>query len=428
MVGGRVLQTAGGADRSDVMSDSTTQTAERPDPTPGRATQAVKRSAWGRLVESQTAIDFVGRRWVGITISLILILLTVISLWTRGLNLGIDFEGGVSWDVPAENGFTAEDAEDVLADNDLSAEGARIQERSSDAGTFIKVQVGDQPGEIGEALRQEFADAAGVDVDTVNVNLVSSTWGEEITEKAIRALVIFLSLVALFIAFRFEWRMAIAAILAMVHDVVISVGIYSIFQFVVTPATVIAFLTILGYSLYDTVVVFDRIRENEARVGSKRPLYADIVNVSMNQVLMRSLNTSFSAIIPVMSLLVIGAWIMGQSTLTEFAVALLIGMLTGAYSSILVAVPILFWLKQTDATWKSKSTAWATGEELRELVMAGGAITRRTRRAGAQTDDVAEPGDDGTPARATPRPTGTASGDAAAVLSHAPRPRKKTKR
>jgi preprotein translocase subunit SecF len=410
------------------MSDSTTPTAERPDSTAGRAVPGVKRSAWGRLVESQTAIDFVGRRWVGITISLILILLTVISLWTRGLNLGIDFEGGVSWDVPAENGFTAEDAEDVLADNDLSAEGARIQERSSDAGTFIKVQIGDQPAEVGEALRQEFADAAGVDVDTVNVNLVSSTWGEEITEKAIRALVIFLSLVALFIAFRFEWRMAIAAILAMVHDVVISVGIYSIFQFVVTPATVIAFLTILGYSLYDTVVVFDRIRENEARVGSKRPLYADIVNVSMNQVLMRSLNTSFSAIIPVLSLLVIGAWIMGQSTLTEFAVALLIGMLTGAYSSILVAVPILFWLKQTDAGWKSKSTAWATGEELREMVMAGGAITRRTRRAGGQSDDAGEPGEDGAPARAASRPSGTASDDAASVLSHAPRPRKKTKR
>ena len=238
-------------------------------------------------------------------------------------------------------------------------------------------------------MRQAFAEAAEVDVVNVNVNLVSSTWGDEITEKALRALVIFLSLVALFIAFRFEWRMAIAAILAMIHDVVISVGIYSIFQFLVTPATVIAFLTILGYSLYDTIVVFDRIRENESRIGTKKPLYADIVNVSMNQVLMRSLNTSFSAIIPVLSLLVVGAWIMGQSTLTEFAVALLIGMLTGAYSSILVAVPLLFWLKQTDANWKSQSRSWAVGEELREMVMAGGSITRhvsRTRPAG-QSDE-----------------------------------------
>ena len=408
------------------MSDSTTPTAETPDTSTARTAPKVKRTGWGRLVESQTAIDFVGRRWVGITISGILILLTVLSLWTRGLNLGIDFEGGVSWDVPAENGFTTGDAEDVLEANDLSAEGARIQERSSDAGTFIKVQVGDQPAEVGESMRQAFAEAAEVDVVNVNVNLVSSTWGDEITEKALRALVIFLSLVALFIAFRFEWRMAIAAILAMIHDVVISVGIYSIFQFLVTPATVIAFLTILGYSLYDTVVVFDRIRENESRVGTKKPLYADIVNVSMNQVLMRSLNTSFSAIIPVLSLLVVGAWIMGQSTLTEFAVALLIGMLTGAYSSILVAVPLLFWLKQTDANWKSKSRSWAVGEELREMVMAGGSITRRvsrTRPAG-QSD---EPGSAAESAGAQPA-AATPASSAASVLSHPPRPRKKSRR
>ena len=339
--------------------DTTPSPTERQPALPG-----VKRSWWGRLVESQTAIDFVGRRWVGITISGILIVLTVISMFTRGLNLGIDFEGGISWDVPADSGFSIDDAEDLLTANDLSPEGARIQERSSESGTFVKVQISDQPAEVGASMRQVFAEAAGVDADEVNVNLVSSTWGEEITEKALRALVIFLALVALFIAFRFEWRMAVAAIVAMLHDVLISVGIYSIFQFLITPATVIAFLTILGYSLYDTVVVFDRIRENEAKVGSKRPLYADIVNVSMNQVLMRSLNTSFAAIVPVLSLLVVGSWIMGQTALSEFAVALLIGMLTGAYSSILIAVPIVFWLKQTDANWKSKSKDWATGEEL----------------------------------------------------------------
>jgi preprotein translocase subunit SecF len=386
----------------------------------------VERSWWGRLVESQTAIDFVGRRWVGITISAILIVLTVISLFTRGLNLGIDFEGGVSWDVPAANGFDAGDAEELLGDNGLSAEGARIQERSSESGTFVKVQISDQPAEVGEAMRQVFAEAAGVSTDDVNVNLVSSTWGEEITEKAVRALVIFLALVAIFIALRFEWRMAIASIVAMLHDVVISVGIYSMFQFLVTPATVIAFLTILGYSLYDTVVVFDRVRENEGKVGSKRPLYADIVNVSMNQVLMRSLNTTFSSIVPVLSLLIVGSWIMGQTALSEFAVALLIGMLTGAYSSILIAVPLLYWLKQSDPNWRSSSKDWATGEELRELVIAGGAITRRGRTRAAAAGDaapVAAPPEQA-PSAAPASPTQ----DVAAVLSHAPRPRKKTRR
>ncbi len=397
-------------------------TTRAPQPTlPG-----VEKSWWGRLVESQTAIDFIGGRWVGIVISGILIVLTVISLSTRGLNMGIDFEGGVSWDVPATNGFGTGDAEDLLNDNDLSAEGARIQERSSESGTFVKVQISDQPAEVGESMRQVFAEAAGVHPDEVNVNLVSSTWGEEITDKAIRALVIFLALVALFIALRFEWRMALASIIAMLHDVVVSVGIYSMFQFLVTPATVIAFLTILGYSLYDTVVVFDRVRENEAKTGSKKPLYADIVNVSMNQVLMRSLNTSFSAIVPVLSLLVVGSWIMGQTALSEFAVALLIGMLTGAYSSILIAVPILYWLKQTDPNWRSAGKDWATGEELRELVITGGAITRRgrTRATVAAEPDAAAtaqaPAVSGGPSSPTP--------DVAAVLSHAPRPRKKTRR
>ena len=401
---------------------SETQTMS-PAPT-GRA-PGVQRTAWGRLVESQTAIDFVGRRRLGPIISGILIILTVLSLFTRGLNLGIDFEGGVSWDVTATNNFTTGDAADVLRANDLSADDARIQERSSESGTFIKVQVGDQPEEVGTAMREAFAEAAGVSVDEVNVSLVSSTWGQEITDKALRALVIFLVLVALFIAFRFEWRMAVAAILAMLHDVLISVGIYSMFQFLITPATVIAFLTILGYSLYDTVVVFDRVRENEARSMTRRPLYADIINTSMNQVLMRSLNTSFSAIVPVLSLLVVGTWIMGQTALSEFAIALLIGMLTGAYSSILIAVPILYWLKQTDAEWRSPSKSWATGEELRQMVMAGGAISRRTGRVrGATAEDDVEAVDAGERAPSPP----TTAVNATAVLSHPPRPRKKTRR
>jgi preprotein translocase subunit SecF len=381
---------------------------------------AVERTAWGRLVESQTAIDFVGRRKIGLIASAVLILISLLALVTRDLNLGIDFEGGVSWDVPAEN-FTIGDAEDVLSANDLSTEGARIQQRGGESGDFIKVQVGDQPAEVGEELRAAFAEAAQVAPDEINISLVSSSWGSEITDKAIRALVIFLALVALFIAIRFEWRMALAAILAMLHDVLISVGIYSLFQFLVTPSTVIAFLTILGYSLYDTIVVFDRIRENEGRVGSRKPLYADVVNVSINQVLMRSLNTSLSAVVPVLSLLLIGAGLLGQGTLAEFALALLIGMLTGAYSSIFLAVPLVYWLKQTDPKWKSKSTDRAVGEDLRELVIVGGSITRRTARSRGDEPGV---GDD----EESSSTTSTAATSAAQVLTHAPRPRKKQRR
>jgi preprotein translocase subunit SecF len=401
-----------------------THTERRPEPrAPG-----VERSAWGRLVEAQTAVDFVGRRKIGLIISAVLLVISVASLFTRELNLGIDFEGGVSWDVPADNGFSSEDAEAVLTDNGLEVEGARIQERRSESGEFVKVQVGDQPAEVGEQLRAAFAEAADVPIDDVNVNLVSSTWGEQITEKAIRALVIFLALVALFIAIRFEWRMALAAILAMIHDVLISVGIYSVLQWVVTPATVIAFLTILGYSLYDTIVVFDRIRENEAKVGVKRPPYADVVNVSMNQVLMRSLNTSMAAIVPVLSLLLIGSGLLGQATLSEFALALLIGMITGAYSSIFIAVPLVYSLKQRDPKWANTSgdAERAVGEELREMVIAGGSITRRSGRVrGSAVAPESTTGDAGGAPR---QAAAAASTDPTKVLTHPPRPRKKTRR
>jgi len=177
--------------------------------------------------------------------SLGLLVLTIGSLGLRGLDLGIDFEGGVSWDVPASS-FGVAEAEALLDAEGVSTDGARIQLRSSESGEFVKVQVEAAEGARAEELRAAFAEAAQVAVDDVGVNLVSSSWGSDVTGKAIRALLVFLVLVAVFISIRFEWRMAVGAIVAMLHDVVISVGIYSVFGFVVTPATVIAFLTILG--------------------------------------------------------------------------------------------------------------------------------------------------------------------------------------
>ncbi len=396
------------------------------------------RTSAGRLFEGQTSVDFIGRRKFGFIISSVLLVATVLSLFAQGLNLGIDFEGGVSWDVPAGENFTVDDAEDVLGANGLSSEGARLQERSSDSGDFIKVQVGSQPEEVGAELRSEFAAAAGVPVDEVNVNLVSSSWGSEITSKALRALIFFVIIVAIFISIRFEWRMALAAIAAMVHDVLISVGIYSIFQFIVTPPTVIAFLTILGYSLYDTIVVFDRIKENEARFAARKPRYDDIINVSMNQVLMRSLTTSFSSVVPVTSLLLIGAGILGQGTLAEFALALLVGMVTGAYSSIFVAAPLLGLLKRSDPNWEERNIPRAVGPALREMVMGGDIGSRKSRAEAAEKprrssrsramkadpDDVVETGAD------RPSTGRQPAGDSAPAkaLSHPPRPRKKKRR
>jgi preprotein translocase subunit SecF len=170
-----------------------------------------------------------------------------------------------------------------------------------------------------------------------------------VSRKALIALVVFFFLIAAYLTFRFEWRMAVAAIVAVLHDIVITVGVYAVTRFEVTPATVVAFLTILGFSLYDTVVVFDKIKENVSTLGVERgDTYSAMVNRSMNQVLMRSLNTSFVALLPVTSLLVVGSGILGAVTLRDFALALFVGLFVGAYSSIFIATPILAGLKERE--------------------------------------------------------------------------------
>lgn len=377
----------------------------------GTQTVEVAVSGRRRLYLGQTSIDFFGRRVAGAIVSSVLLVVTVVSLFAQGLNLGIDFEGGTSWDVPA-NTFAVSDADEVLTASSIDTEGSRIQLRDSDSGSFVKVQVRAISDAQARELSVLFAETAGVSVDDINVNVVSASWGSDITNKAVRALVIFLIVVAIFISFRFEWRMAAAAILAMIHDVVISVGLYSLFGFVVTPATVIAFLTILGYSLYDTIVVFDRVKENETRFAGVRVGYGDVINVSMNQVLMRSANTSISSILPVISLLFVGAGVLGASTLSEFAIALLIGMLTGTYSSVFVAAPTLASLKIRSEAWKRDGFAHVSGNDLRTLVL-GGSVSRRAR----STDSSAE-SESHAPVSST----------AASVLQHEPRPRKKRRR
>ena len=268
-----------------------------------------RRGIFGRLYHGETSFDFFGKRKIGFAISITLILLTLGSLFTRGLNLGIDFEGGVAWQVPSSETMDVDAARSVLEDNGVPTENAKVQTLTSGTTTSIRIQVGDQTSEVRAKIQSDLATKAQVDINDVSVNSVSSSWGRAITEKAIRALIAFMVLVGLYIAWRFEWRMAIAAIFAMLHDVLISVGIYSIIGFEVTPATVVAFLTILGFSLYDTIVVFDKVKDNIEKFAVSRTSMADITNVSMNQVLMRSLNTSLAAVLPVLSLLVLGSGI-----------------------------------------------------------------------------------------------------------------------
>jgi preprotein translocase subunit SecF len=264
---------------------------------------------------------------------------------------------------------------------------------------------------------------AGVPGSSVNIDNVGPTWGGEVTTSAVRALVVFLLAILAYVTatFRGEWKLAIGVVVAVIHDVVISVGVYSIFQFEVTPATVIAFLTILGYSIYDTVVVYDKVQENTGRVGiATRMTYADMMNLSMNQVLMRSINTSVVAVLPVLSTLIVGAFILGAITLEEFAIALTVGLTIGAYSSIFVAAPVVVWMKEREPR----------NRQLRERLAATSAKAT-TGDAPVTGPTSADPDAGATVAgsRSGTATAGTTTVDVSAYSrNHPPRPRKQGKK
>jgi preprotein translocase subunit SecF len=368
---------------------------------------------FGRLYRGETTFNFVGRRWWGFGISIAFVVVTFISLFAQGLNLGIDFKGGVAWEVPATT-ITIEDVRAILDANSIPTVDAKIQILNGAEGQRIRAQVGEISTETRTVVQTALSAKAQVDVQEVSVASVSSSWGRSITEKAVRALLIFFVIVSMYIAWRFEWKMAIAAILAMVHDVLISVGVYATFGFSVTPATVIAFLTILGFSLYDTIVVFDKVHENTTRYSASKVSYGDIINVSMNQVLMRSINTSLAAVLPVLSLLVLGSWIMGAIALQEFALALLVGMLLGAYSSIYVATPLLAVFKGRELKYRSLQGNLRLGEEMARLGATSKKVVTRTQGDTSTTSTQSD----------IERETIMAS----SALSHPPRPRKNRRR
>lgn len=366
---------------------------------------------WHRLYHGETTINFYGRRKFGFIVSGALLVVTVFSLFFQGLNLGIDFKGGVAFELPANAALNADSAREILEENKLEASSAKIQILSSGSDQRIRIQLGELTTEQEKAVKDDLASKSKVKVEEVSVEKVSATWGRSITWNAVRALLVFLVLVSLFIAWRFESRMAAGAIAAVIHDVGVSVGVYSVLQLEVTPSTVVAFLTILGFSLYDTIVVFDKVHENTSRFSGSRVSYGDVVNVSMNQVLMRSLNTTIAAVLPVFSLLVLGSGVLGAVALQEFALALLVGMATGAYSSIYIASPILGILKERTAEYIGKRGQLSIGADMASLMATGAPVSRRasSRKVEGVDAPVAVPAVD-------------------AILTHPPRPRKKTRR
>ncbi|MGH9124437.1 MAG: protein translocase subunit SecF, partial [Acidimicrobiales bacterium] len=349
-----------------------------------------KHSLWTRLYRGETSFDFVGRRKVWFLISGTIIVLGLASLLFQGLNFSIDFKGGSVWEVNstatvtevrdaigAVNPALRQATIEVLTNNQTGVHTVRISALANAAKNSAEVS----------AVSAKLATLAHVTVNQVSLNTVGPTWGGDITQKAERALVVFLIAVVIYISFRFEAKMAIAALVALLHDILITAGVYSLSGFQVSPATVIAFLTILGYSLYDTVVVFDKIEENtKGLAASQRITYTETVNLSMNQVLMRSINTSTVAIMPILSILVIGSYFLGASALQDFGLALFIGLLTGAYSSIFIASPILAVMKEREPRYSQIRQRLASRASVASvLTPAGAASGQLAAAAGAGT-------------------------------------------
>ncbi|MEE2767891.1 MAG: protein translocase subunit SecF [Actinomycetota bacterium] len=295
------------------------------------------------LYRGDAPVDF-PRLWRrALMLSAGLLALGLGSFAIRGLNLGLDFEGGTSYEIHSPGTSVAE-AREVLGD--LGVTDARIQ-HVGDEVLRIRSDIDDPARSI--KLREDLSSRLG---QIEAFEQVGPTWGGDVTDKAVRALVVFFAIIALYLTIRLEWKMALGALAAVAHDIVVSVGFYSLFQFEITPATVIAFLTIMGYSLYDTIVVYDKVREVTGRLGAtERYSYTELMNLALNRVTMRSINTSISSSLPVVSLLVVGWLIMGASALQEFGVALLVGIIVGSYSSLFLASALVATLKEREARW-----------------------------------------------------------------------------
>ena len=298
----------------------------------------------GRLYRGETSVDFIGRRKRWYSISALFILASIGALTLQGLHLGIEFKGGSSFTVTKAHA-SIEDARAAVATSGVPGE-IIVQNIGTDK---VRVQTAALDNAQNNAVQDALAAKFGVTTDSIDSQIVGPSWGKEITRKALYGLIGFLICVMLYLAMAFEPKMAVAAIVAVVHDVFITVGIYALVGFDVTPATVIGFLTILGYSLYDTVVVFDKIRENTRTItATSKQTYSQATNLAVNQTLVRSFNTSLIALLPVGSILFVGAGLLGAGTLKDLSLALFIGLAVGTYSSVFIAPPVLAQLREKE--------------------------------------------------------------------------------
>ncbi len=301
-----------------------------------------------RAYRGEQDVDFPTWSKRTLVVSMVLMVISIALLAFNGLNLGLDFEGGSSWSVPSQD-FERADAEAVLADFP-DATGAEFQEATTTDGQRI-LRISGQVEDVneGSAVADALAEAAGLEPGDVAVTTIGPSWGADITRQAVQSLIWFVILITVYLAWRLEARMAFAALVSVIHDLILTLGFYALLQIEVSPATVIAFLTILGYSLYDTVVIFDRLQDGERRHSkSGNYTFSMIERRTLNQSLMRCVNTSITTILPILSMWLVGGYLFDQPLLADFSLALVIGLGLGVYSSLYVASPIFLILKERD--------------------------------------------------------------------------------
>jgi preprotein translocase subunit SecF len=346
------------------------------------------------LYSGEVSIDFVGKRRRWYALSAVFLLLALVGLLGRGLNLGIEFKGGSEFTVPTT--ASVEQGRAVVEDAGITD--SIITQVGGDR---LRIQTQALTPEESAEVTAALSEGLDVPVEDIGVTLVGPSWGAEITQRALQGLIVFMVLVVVFLSFYFEWRLAIAAIIALIHDVLITIGIYALTGFEVTPATVIGVLTILGFSLYDTVVVFDKVKENTRGLTSgSRMTYSEAANLALNQTLVRSINTSVVALLPIVAILIVGVGLLGAGTLKDLALALFIGTAAGTYSSIFIATPVACQLQERRPEYQALAKRVAARRSGADIT--GKPVSKRARnRAGtavleAEADSEPDTGlDDG---------------------------------
>ncbi|MFI1867055.1 protein translocase subunit SecF [Streptomyces jumonjinensis] len=296
-----------------------------------------------RLYRGEIGYDFVAKRKFWYAVSILITITAIVGLAVRGLNMGIEFKGGAVFNTPKTSVSVTQVQETAT---EASGHHAIVQKLGNDT---LRIQVSDLDTTQATKVQNELAKDLGISADKIAAELVGPSWGEQIANKAWTGLGIFMILVVIYLAIAFEWRMALAALIALIHDLTITVGVYALVGFEVTPGTVIGLLTILGYSLYDTVVVFDGLKEGAVGITKQtRYTYSEIANRSLNGTLVRSINTTVVALLPVAGLLFIGGGFLGAGMLNDISLSLFVGLAAGAYSSIFIATPLVADLKERD--------------------------------------------------------------------------------